>query len=161
MTGWPSMIEDVQRAAGADALVPLAREAARHDLRVYLFGATADALAEAGRNLVALCGDDLGIAGTAAPGPGFDPEDPAADAAIEHIRASGARLCFVALDSPTAEILAARALACGVDCAFVPVGDAVARLAGNRAGAPWYRARGFARLADLLGNPSRWPRRLH
>jgi UDP-N-acetyl-D-mannosaminuronic acid transferase (WecB/TagA/CpsF family) len=160
MTGW-STIEEVQRAAGADALVPLAREAARHDLRVYLFGATAGSLAEASRNLVALCGDDLSIAGTAAPGPGFDPEGPAADAAIEHIRGSGARLCFLALKAPTAEIFAARALARCADCAFVPVGDAVARLAGARAGAPHHSARSFARLADLLGTLSRWRWRLH
>ena len=42
----------------------------------------------------------LQIAGRLAPGPGFDPYSSEADAAIERIRDSGARLCFVALGAP-------------------------------------------------------------
>jgi exopolysaccharide biosynthesis WecB/TagA/CpsF family protein len=112
------------------------REAARGGLPVYLFGTTAGVLEAASRELDRRCGDGLSIAGAQSPAPGFDPEGAEAEAAIEEIAASGARLCFVALGAPKQELFAARAKAKGVKCGFVCIGAALDFLAGRQRRAP-------------------------
>lgn len=126
----------VERTTGADLAVPLAREAARRGLPVYLFGTTFDVLARVGRDLGDLANGRLDIAGSEAPEADFDPDGPTAGAAIERIAASGARLCFVALGAPKQELFAARAKASGVRCGFVCVGAALDFLAGKQRRAP-------------------------
>jgi len=52
----------------------------------------------------------LKVAGYFAPGANFDPYSSEADFAVDSIRASGAKLCFVALGAPRQELFAARCL---------------------------------------------------
>ena len=52
----------------------------------------------------------LEVAGYYAPGRNFDAFSSDADVAIDRIRASGAKLCFVALGAPRQELFAARCL---------------------------------------------------
>jgi exopolysaccharide biosynthesis WecB/TagA/CpsF family protein len=125
----------IERTTGADLVEPVCAEARKKGLPVFLLGAndltlnmTARRLSERFRGLQ--------IAGCLAPGPGFDPYSSEADAAIETIRASGARLCFVALGAPRQELFAARCLdelnGTGVLC----IGAALDFIAGTQSRAP-------------------------
>jgi exopolysaccharide biosynthesis WecB/TagA/CpsF family protein len=71
-----------------------------------------------------------------APPMNFDPEGPEADATIERIAASGARVCFLALGAPKQEIFAARAQERLPETGFLSVGAALDFLAGTRRRAP-------------------------
>lgn len=99
----------IERTTGADLVHPLCAEAGRKGLPVYLFGSNKLTLHRAARRLTSRY-PGLEIVGSYSPGPTFDPHSSEADAAIERIRASGARLCFVALGAPRQEIFAARCL---------------------------------------------------
>jgi len=125
----------IERTTGADLVEPVCAEARKKGLSVFLLGTsdltlnmTAQRLSERFRGLQ--------IAGCLAPGPGFDPYSSEADAAIESIRASGARLCFVALGAPRQELFAARCLdelnGTGVLC----IGAALDFIAGTQSRAP-------------------------
>ena len=83
----------------------------------------------------------LNIVGTVSPEQGFDPESAAADAEIDRIAASGARLCFVALGAPKQEVLAARAVARGVRVGFVCIGAGLDFLVGAQTRAPEFMQR--------------------
>ena len=97
----------IERTTGADLVEPVCAEARKKGLPVFLLGANDLTLHETARRLSERF-RGLQIAGCLAPGPGFDPYSSEADAAIESIRASGARLCFVALGAPRQELFAAR-----------------------------------------------------
>lgn len=99
----------IERTTGADLVHPLCAEAGRKGLPVYLFGSNKLTLHRAARRLASRY-PGLEIVGSHSPGLTFDPHSSEADAAIERIRASGARLCFVALGAPRQEIFAARCL---------------------------------------------------
>jgi exopolysaccharide biosynthesis WecB/TagA/CpsF family protein len=99
----------IERTTGADLVHPLCAEAGRNGLPVYLFGSNKLTLHRAARRL-AKCYPGLEIVGSHSPGPTFDPHSDEANEAIERIRDSGARLCFVALGAPRQEIFAARCL---------------------------------------------------
>lgn len=127
---------DIKRTTGADLVLPLADAAAGRNLPVFLFGSDAGVLGAAAARLAANTEGRLQIAGTEAPPMGFDPESAAADAAIDRIVASGARICFVALGAPKQEILAARAVARGAPLVFVCIGAALDFIAGAQVRAP-------------------------
>lgn len=131
-----SQHKGIERTTGADMVLPLAEEAARRGVPVYLFGSTADVLGRAGQRLAANTNGRLCIAGSSAPPMGFNPDGPEGDAAIDLIAASGARICFVALGAPKQELLAARAVSRGVPVVFVGVGAALDFLAGRQVRAP-------------------------
>lgn len=125
----------IERTTGADLVEPVCAEARRKGLSVFLLGSndhtlnmTAQLLTERYRGLQ--------IAGRFAPGPGFDPYSSEADAAIERIRGSGAKLCFVALGAPRQELFAARCLdelnGTGVLC----IGAGLDFIAGTQSRAP-------------------------
>jgi exopolysaccharide biosynthesis WecB/TagA/CpsF family protein len=125
----------IERTTGADLVEPVCAEARKKGLSVFLLGSndrtlqvTAQRLSERFRGLQ--------IAGRFAPGPGFDPYSSEADTAIERIRDSGARLCFVALGAPRQELFAARCLdelnGTGVLC----IGAALDFIAGTQNRAP-------------------------
>lgn len=125
----------IERTTGADLVEPICAEARKKGLSVFLLGSndrtlqmTAQRLSERFRGLQ--------IAGRFAPGPGFDPYSSEADAAIERIRDSGAKLCFVALGAPRQELFAARCLdelnGTGVLC----IGAALDFIAGTQSRAP-------------------------
>ncbi len=146
----------MDRTTGADLLVPLARAAAEQGLPVYLFGTRADVIAQSATDLVERCAGKLDIAGSAAPAMGFDPQGPEADAAIDVIAASGAKLCFVALGAPKQEIFAARAVARGVKAGFVCIGAALDFVAGEQSRAPLVMQKyGLEWVWRLASNPRR------
>lgn len=146
----------IHRTTGADMVLPLAEEAARRGLPIYLFGSDAFVLGKAGQRLQANTGGQLSIVGSAAPPMGFDPESAAADAAIDRIAASGARICLLALGAPKQEIFAARAVARGVPVVFVGIGAALDFLAGAQVRAPGFLQRAGLEWAwRLASNPRR------
>jgi exopolysaccharide biosynthesis WecB/TagA/CpsF family protein len=146
----------IERTTGADLLVPLTEAAAANGLGIYLFGSSGDVLARAGRDLAERCDGTLEICGSDAPPIGFDPESAAADAAIDRIIASGARICFLALGAPKQEIFAARAVARGAKCAFICVGAALDFVVGAQIRAPKTMQRtGLEWLWRLATNPRR------
>jgi len=150
----------IERTTGADLVVPLARRAARENLSVYLFGTTPDVVARAASDLVERCEGKLAIAGSASPLAGFDPEGAEADAALDRIAASGARLCFVCLGAPKQEIFAARAAQRGIACGFVCVGAALDFIAGAQIRAPAFMQRnGLEWLWRLATSPRRLAKR--
>ena len=150
----------IERATGADLLIPLAEAAADAHLPVFLFGTSADVMARAGRDLSERTGGVLAIAGTMAPSNAFDPAGAEADEAIERIRASGARLVFVALGAPKQELFSERARAKGLACGFVCIGAALDFIAGTQVRAPEsMRSNGLEWAWRLATNPRRLARR--
>ena len=146
----------IERTTGADLVVPLAAAAARAKIPVYLFGTTPEVLAKAGVDLATRSELALDTAGSLAPGRNFDPRGPEADAAIDQIVASGARLCFVALGAPKQEIFAAYAVERGAKVGFVCIGAALDFLAGAQVRAPGFmRNNGMEWLWRLATNPRR------
>ena len=147
----------IRRTTGADLFVPLANAAAQHEFPVYLFGSTIAVLTATADALRTKTAGAIDIAGLSSPSATFDPQGREADLAIERIKASGARLCFVALGAPKQEIFAARAVAQGCTAGFVCIGAAVDFVAGAQVRAPLAFQRYGLEWAWRLGNN---PRRL-
>jgi exopolysaccharide biosynthesis WecB/TagA/CpsF family protein len=145
----------VRRTTGADLLEPLCGQASQRRMPVFLLGPSTAVISGASKELRHRVGE-LDIVGTYAPGPNFDPESPDADMAIERIRRSGARLCFVALGAPRQEIFAARCLERVPGVGFVCVGAALDFLAGTQIRAPrFFQNNGLEWLWRLSSNPQR------
>lgn len=145
----------VRRTTGADLLEPLSAQASHRRLPVFVLGPSPTVIARATEELKRRVGE-LDVVGTYAPGPNFDPESPEADNAIERIRQSGARLCFVALGAPRQEIFAARCLEFVPGVGFVCVGAALDFLAGTQVRAPrFFQEHGLEWLWRLSSNPQR------
>jgi exopolysaccharide biosynthesis WecB/TagA/CpsF family protein len=125
----------ISRTTGADLVDPVCREAQRKGIPVFMLGSndhtlslTASRLCERFRGLE--------IAGTHAPGRNFDPYSSEADLAIDRIRASGAKLCFVALGAPRQEVFAARCLDELNGTGMLCIGAALDFIAGTQTRAP-------------------------
>ena len=145
----------VQRTTGADLLEPLCAEASRRRLPVFLLGPSQSVIRRAAEKLRQRTGG-LDVIGVYAPGANFDPESLDADLAIERIRQSGARLCFVALGAPRQEVFAARCLDRVPGVAFVCVGAALDFVAGTQKRAPrFFQNYGLEWLWRLSNNPQR------
>ena len=145
----------VQRTTGADLLWPLCAQAARYRLPVFLLGPNAGVLRRAQARLSERL-PQLEIAGSYAPGPNFDPDSLDADLAIERIRQSGARLCFLAVGAPRQELFAVRCRERAPQTNFVCVGAALDFIAGTQARAPvLLRKSGLEWLWRLSSNPRR------
>ncbi len=152
--------KNIERTTGADLLAPLAEAAAEAHLAVFLFGSSAGVMARAGRDLGERTEGRLDIAGTLAPSEAFDPEGSEADLAIEKIRLSGAKLCFIALGAPKQEIFADRARTKGLDCGMICIGASLDFIAGTQIRAPQImRNNGFEWVWRLATNPRRLVRR--
>jgi exopolysaccharide biosynthesis WecB/TagA/CpsF family protein len=146
----------LERTTGADLFVPVAMAAAAQKSPVYLFGATTDVLATTAERLTARSGGRMTLAGVEAPSGNFDPEGPEADAAIARIKASGARLVFVALGAPKQEIFSVRAVERGCKAGFICVGAAVDFVAGTQVRAPKaFQRSGLEWAWRLATNPRR------
>ncbi|OQW54199.1 MAG: glycosyl transferase [Proteobacteria bacterium SG_bin9] len=98
---------EIERTTGSDMLTPICDAASFHDLPVFLMGANETTLAESRRRLLARH-HGLRIVGSYVPDVPFDPLSSDADTAIAKIRASGARLCILALGAPRQEVFAIR-----------------------------------------------------
>ena len=150
----------IERATGADLLIPLANAAAEAQLSVFLFGTSADVMARAGRELGDQTDGTIDIAGTLAPSMTFNPTGPEADAAIAKIKASGARLCFIALGAPKQEVFAEYARSQGLACGMICIGAALDFIAGEQVRAPQaMRNNGLEWVWRLATNPRRLGRR--
>jgi exopolysaccharide biosynthesis WecB/TagA/CpsF family protein len=144
-----------ERAAGADLIGPLLQAAAERDLPVYLIGplprAQAAAIAEMKRRAPALV-----IAGAEAPHVGDDDAELDRLAMAARIRASGARLCLVALGAPKQELLADALSAHCPSVGFLCIGAALDFVAGDARRAPlWMRRSGLEWLWRLALEPRR------
>jgi exopolysaccharide biosynthesis WecB/TagA/CpsF family protein len=149
----------VELVTGSDLVSPLMEMASRRDVPVALLGTTAKVLEAAARQLSA-ANPGLEIVAQIAPGAGFAPDGAEADDCIARIKASGARLCLVALGAPKQELFVARALETLPHCGFVSVGAGLDFLAGTQQRAPlWCRRLALEWLWRLVGNPRRLARR--
>lgn len=149
----------VELVPGSELVEPVAAIAARTLAPVAFLGGTDAALEVAAAQLEARH-PGLRVVSRIAPPMGFDPEGAAADAAIDDIAASGARVCFVALGAPKQEIFAARAAESLPKVGFLSIGAGLDFIAGHQSRAPaWIRSIAAEWLWRLGSNPRRLARR--
>lgn len=154
---WFSRIarHDVEMLPGSELIEPICEMARQNAVPVGLFGAT-DASLEAAAQALQEKFPGLEIAICLAPPMGFDPAGEAAKAAIETLKASGARLVFLALGAPKQEIFAAKAAPMMPDAGFLSIGAGLDFISGAQTRAPvWVRRIAAEWLWRLLQNPSR------
>src|SRR5882757_8784312 len=125
----------IERTTGADLVEPVCREAGKKGLPVFLLGSNEPTLVTTARRLSERY-RGLRVAGHFAPGSHFDPYSREADFAVDSIRASGARLCFVALGAPRQELFAARCLDELDGTGMLCIGAALDFIAGTQTRAP-------------------------
>jgi N-acetylglucosaminyldiphosphoundecaprenol N-acetyl-beta-D-mannosaminyltransferase len=125
----------VERTTGADLVEPVCQEARTNGLPVFFLGSNASTLATTAKRLSRRF-QGLQVAGCFAPGPNFNPYSKEADFAIDSIRASGAKLCFVALGAPRQELFAARCLDKLDGTGMLCIGAALDFIAGTQTRAP-------------------------
>jgi exopolysaccharide biosynthesis WecB/TagA/CpsF family protein len=149
----------IRRTTGADLVLPLACEAARAGIPVALFGSDEATLVRAA-GVLRRAAPGLTIAHHEAPRLGFDPVGTEAEAALERIARSGARLVLVALGAPKQELFAAEFAERFPGLGFVCIGAALDFLAGTQIRAPeHFRRLGLEWLWRLGTNPVRLARR--
>ncbi len=150
----------IERTTGADLFLPLVTAAAAAQVPVYLFGASRSVLDKVARALATHTAGKLTIAGYESPSATFDPQGSEADSAIAQIKASGARMVFVALGAPKQEVFAARAVAQGCEAGFICIGAAVDFVAGTQVRAPLaFQRYGMEWAWRLAHNPVRLAKR--
>jgi N-acetylglucosaminyldiphosphoundecaprenol N-acetyl-beta-D-mannosaminyltransferase len=125
----------IERTTGADLVEPVCREAGKKGLPVFLLGSNESTLATTARRLSERY-RGLQVAGHFSPGSHFDPYSREADFAVDSIRASGARLCFVALGAPRQELFAARGLDELDGTGMLCIGAGLDFIAGTQTRAP-------------------------
>lgn len=146
---------EVQLVPGSELITPVAALAARLGVPVGLFGAT-DASLKAATEALKAAHPGVQVAFCQAPPMGFDPDGEGAQAAIDAIKASGARVIFLALGAPKQERFAARAAAQLGDSGFLSIGAGLDFISGAQVRAPaWVRAIAAEWLWRLAGNPMR------
>lgn len=128
--------EPVELVPGSDLITPVADLAAQKGVPVAMFGSRPSTLEAAAAKLGATH-PGLEVALTLSPSADFDPTGPEADAAIEAIGRSGARLCFVALGAPKQEIFSARAQQVLGAVGFLSIGAGLDFIAGDQTRAPY------------------------
>jgi exopolysaccharide biosynthesis WecB/TagA/CpsF family protein len=102
----------------------------------------------------------LKVAACIAPPMGFDPESAAADALLDQMAASGARICLLALGAPKQEVLAARGVARHPGVGFLSIGAGLDFIVGHQTRAPlWVRRIAMEWLWRMLSNPRRLAKR--
>lgn len=144
---------------GSELIEPVAALAARLGTPLAFLGSTEPVLQAAAAQLKA---DHPGLKVVAclAPPYGFDPESAAADALLDQVAASGARICLLALGAPKQELLAARGLARHPQLGFLSIGAGLDFIAGHQVRAPvWVRKIAMEWLWRMLSNPRRLARR--
>jgi len=138
---------------GSELIDPVTEIAARLDAPVAFFGSTQASLDSAALAL-ARRHAGLSVAAKIAPTMEFDPQGAEADACIDTIRASGARICFLALGAPKQEIFAIRAHEKLPDIGFLSIGAGLDFISGAKTRAPEFiRAFGGEWLWRLAANP--------
>lgn len=146
---------DVQLMPGSELIEPIAALAAEQDVPVALIGAT-EASLEAAAAALATRFDGLRVVLCHAPPMGFDPDGATGTDALEALRASGARLVFLALGAPKQERFAARAQDELPACGFLSIGAGLDFISGAQTRAPlWVRRLAAEWLWRMVGNPGR------
>lgn len=149
----------VRLVPGSELIAPLATLAAAKKTPVAFLGSTEPVLNAAAQQLQA-DHPGLDVAACHSPAFGFDPTSAAADATLDQIAASGARICFLALGAPKQEILASRGHARHPALGFVSIGAGLDFIAGHQTRAPlWVRKLAMEWLWRMLTNPRRLARR--
>lgn len=149
----------VSLVPGSELIAPMAALAARLGTPLALLGSTGPVLALAAERLKAEY-PGLEVAASLAPPYGFDPDSAAADALLDEVAASGARICLLALGAPKQERLAARGLARHPAMGFLSIGAGLDFIAGHQTRAPvWVRKIAMEWLWRMLTNPRRLARR--
>jgi exopolysaccharide biosynthesis WecB/TagA/CpsF family protein len=150
---------EVALVPGSELIEPVAALAARLGTPLAFLGSTETVLEAAAAQLKA-DHPGLDVAACLAPPYGFDPESAAADAMLDQIAASGARICLLALGAPKQEVLAARGLARHPQLGFLSIGAGLDFIAGHQVRAPvWVRKIAMEWLWRMLSNPRRLARR--
>lgn len=151
--------DQVALVPGSELIEPVAALAARLGTPLAFLGSTETVLQAASADLRARH-PGLEVAACLAPPYGFDPESAAADAMLDQVAASGARICLLALGAPKQEILAARGLARHPQLGFLSIGAGLDFIAGHQVRAPvWVRRIAMEWLWRMLSNPRRLARR--
>ena len=146
---------DIALVPGSEVVEPVAQLAATHDVPVALVGSTEASLARAKAVLEAKY-PGLRIVMTYAPAMGFEADGAEAGQIIEDLRASGARLVYLALGAPRQERFAARAQAELPETGFLSIGAGLDFISGLQARAPgWVQAIAGEWLWRLVQNPKR------
>lgn len=149
----------VSLVTGSDLVDPATALAARVGAPVAFVGSTETSLEMAASEL-AQRHAGLKTVLKLSPAMGFDPQGGDADAVIEALRASGARLVFLALGAPKQELFAARASASLPHVGFLSVGAGLDFISGQQNRAPRLaRALAAEWLWRLATNPRRLWRR--
>ncbi|MFW2542735.1 WecB/TagA/CpsF family glycosyltransferase [Primorskyibacter sp. 2E107] len=154
---WMSRLanQPVQLIPGSDAILPLARVAARNQVSVAFVGSTDESLLAA-KIFLERRVPGLQVATCLSPPMGFDPLGPAAERMLRQVAASGAGLCFVALGAPKQEILSARGRLIAPSVGFASIGAGLDFFAGSQKRAPeWARRYALEWLWRMLSNPRR------
>jgi N-acetylglucosaminyldiphosphoundecaprenol N-acetyl-beta-D-mannosaminyltransferase len=150
---------DVKLVPGSELIAPLVALAAQRGVALAFLGSTEPVLYAAKARLEA---DHPGLSVQACLSPpfGFDPGAAEADALLDQVAASGARICLLALGAPKQEILAARGLARHPGIGFLSIGAGLDFIAGHQTRAPvWVRRLAMEWLWRMLTNPRRLARR--
>lgn len=148
-----------EKVSGSDLFEPLVERAAREGIPIFLMGGQPGVGARAAENLTRRY-PGLRIVGLSAPRLSADGilEDEAGE--IERLRASGARLIFVACGAPKSELWSARMRAVLAPAVLVCVGAAIDFAAGTAQRAPaWLSKVGLEWAYRLVREPRRLARR--
>ena len=158
---WISKVggEQVELVPGSELVVPVAQLAARNNVPIALFGSSDASLQGAAESLRGLA-PSLEVAYTHAPNMQFDPDSDDAAQLISDIKASGARVVFLALGAPKQERFAARIAEQEPELGTLSIGAGLDFLAGSQVRAPkWARKLALEWLWRLMKNPARlWKR---
>lgn len=140
---------------GSDAILPMARIAARQGVSLALVGSSENALAAA-RSYLEREVRDLRVAYHHAPPMGFDPTGAEARQILQEITESGAGLCFVALGAPKQEAFAALGRELAPEVGFASIGAGLDFFAGTQQRAPaWARKYALEWFWRMTTSPKR------
>ncbi len=145
----------LRRSCGSDLVLPLCRRANKERMKVFLFGASEETLAEC-VDVLKKENPALNIVGVHSPQRGFDPFSEAATKAIAKIRDLGPDICFVALGAPKQEMFADRCTQETRNTAFVCIGAGLDFISGKQRRAPAvFQSAGLEWLWRLATEPIR------
>ncbi len=127
--------QDISLVPGSELIDPIAEVAARNSASIAFLGSTEASLEAAAAALVDKY-PSLNVVAKLAPPMGFDPTGEQADTMIRELKASGARICFLALGAPKQEVFATYATAQLPQLGFVSIGAGLDFISGEQVRAP-------------------------
>ena len=151
--------DNLELITGSDQVIPLAAWARDCETTIAFVGSTQDALDKAAARLEQIVPNAKVVAKISPPF-GFDPNSEAAGEILDQVKASGARLCFLALGAPKQEVFAARGYRDHPEIGFASVGAGLDFIAGHQKRAPkWVRVIAMEWLWRMMSNPRRLAKR--